>query len=182
MTCPCGSNRAYEECCGPYIEGAAKPPTAEALMRSRFTAFTKGAFDYIGNTFSPRALSATHAKGAQEWAATGAFKRLNIVATEKGGPGEKNGLVEFVATYTQDGVNWDHHEVSHFGRDADGNWAYVGGNGHRHPEGEGHHHDHAHHHHHHGGETVRREGPKVGRNDPCPCGSGKKFKKCCGAV
>jgi hypothetical protein len=28
--------------------------------------------------------------------------------------------------------------------------------------------------------TVRREGPKVGRNDPCPCGSGKKFKKCCG--
>jgi uncharacterized protein YecA (UPF0149 family) len=31
------------------------------------------------------------------------------------------------------------------------------------------------------GNTVRREVPKVGRNDPCPCGSGKKFKKCCGA-
>ncbi len=30
-------------------------------------------------------------------------------------------------------------------------------------------------------ETVRREEPKVGRNDPCPCGSGKKYKKCCGA-
>jgi hypothetical protein len=30
-------------------------------------------------------------------------------------------------------------------------------------------------------ETVRREAPKVGRNDPCPCGSGKKYKKCCGA-
>lgn len=29
-------------------------------------------------------------------------------------------------------------------------------------------------------ETVRREEPKVGRNDPCPCGSGKKYKKCCG--
>ena len=29
--------------------------------------------------------------------------------------------------------------------------------------------------------TVRREMPKVGRNEPCPCGSGKKFKKCCGA-
>ena len=28
-------------------------------------------------------------------------------------------------------------------------------------------------------ETVRREGPKIGRNDPCPCGSGKKYKKCC---
>lgn len=30
-------------------------------------------------------------------------------------------------------------------------------------------------------ETVRRDSPKVGRNDPCPCGSGKKFKQCCGA-
>ena len=30
--------------------------------------------------------------------------------------------------------------------------------------------------------TVRRDAPKVGRNDPCPCGSGKKFKKCCGAA
>jgi preprotein translocase subunit SecA len=30
-------------------------------------------------------------------------------------------------------------------------------------------------------ETIRREGKKVGRNDPCPCGSGKKYKKCCGS-
>jgi uncharacterized protein YecA (UPF0149 family) len=29
-------------------------------------------------------------------------------------------------------------------------------------------------------ETYRREEPRVGRNDPCPCGSGKKYKKCCG--
>ena len=31
-------------------------------------------------------------------------------------------------------------------------------------------------------QAVVRQGPKVGRNDPCPCGSGKKYKKCCGAV
>lgn len=30
-------------------------------------------------------------------------------------------------------------------------------------------------------QTVRNEGPKIGRNDPCPCGSGKKYKKCCGS-
>jgi Predicted metal-binding protein related to the C-terminal domain of SecA len=30
-------------------------------------------------------------------------------------------------------------------------------------------------------ETIKKEGPDVGRNDPCPCGSGKKYKKCCGA-
>ena len=46
-------------------------------------------------------------------------------------------------------------------------------------------HDHGHEHEHehdHGPrpEPVRRAEPKVGRNDPCPCGSGKKFKKCCG--
>lgn len=42
------------------------------------------------------------------------------------------------------------------------------------------HHDHSHGHHHHAPQgTVRRAGPKVGRNDPCPCGSGKKHKKCC---
>lgn len=32
------------------------------------------------------------------------------------------------------------------------------------------------------GQPVRREGPKVGRNDPCPCGSGKKYKQCCGKL
>ena len=39
---------------------------------------------------------------------------------------------------------------------------------------------HHHHHHHHHQETVTRAEPKVGRNDPCPCGSGKKYKKCHG--
>ena len=163
------------------------PPTAEALMRSRYTAFTRGDFDYIGRTFSPSSQAEVHAKGARDWAATGTFKRLQVVAKEKGGPDDRSGRVEFVATYEQNGERWDHHEVSQFGRNADGHWAYVGGNGHRHREGEGHHHhDHDHHghdhgHHHHSGQTVRHAAPKAGRNDPCPCGSGKKFKKCCGA-
>ena len=148
-------------------------------MRSRYTAFTRGAFDYIGATFAPTSDAEAHAKGARDWAATGAFKRLRILGKEKGGANDDVGIVEFVATYTQDGKGWDHHEVSHFEKDDDGSWVYIGGNGHRHPEGEGHHHHH--HHHDHGGTTVRREEPKVGRNDPCPCGSGKKYKKCCGA-
>jgi uncharacterized protein YecA (UPF0149 family) len=41
------------------------------------------------------------------------------------------------------------------------------------------HHHHGHHHHHAPVATVRRDGPKIGRNDPCPCGSGRKYKKCC---
>jgi uncharacterized protein YecA (UPF0149 family) len=38
---------------------------------------------------------------------------------------------------------------------------------------------HDHHHHDHAGMTMTRNGPKIGRNDACPCGSGKKYKKCC---
>lgn len=45
--------------------------------------------------------------------------------------------------------------------------------------GCGHDHGHDHGQHHHAAETFVRGGPKVGRNDPCPCGSGKKHKKCC---
>ncbi len=88
MTCPCGSGRDYDVCCGHYISGAERPPTAEALMRSRYTAFTRGAFDYIGSTFSPRSEAAAHAKGAREWAASGSFKRLRVLATERGGAGD----------------------------------------------------------------------------------------------
>lgn len=40
--------------------------------------------------------------------------------------------------------------------------------------------NHDHHHHHHVLKPITREAPKIGRNDPCSCGSGKKFKKCCG--
>jgi SEC-C motif domain protein len=179
MTCPCGSQRAYDDCCGPYISGSGNPPTAEALMRSRYTAFTHGFFDYIGKTFALRSQAEAHAEGARQWAASGSFKRLKVVSTTEGGENHRRGLVEFVATYVQDGETWDHHEVSRFERDANGHWAYAGGDGHRHREGQVHH-DH-HHLHQHGGQTVRHDQPKTGRNDPCPCGSGKKFKKCCGA-
>ena len=48
--CPCVSGNSYDECCGPYIAGNAAAPTAEALMRSRFTAFASGRLDYIERT------------------------------------------------------------------------------------------------------------------------------------
>lgn len=183
MTCPCGLSRSYEDCCGRYISGAELPPTAEALMRSRYTAFTRGEYAYIGQTFADAAEREAHAKGAEDWAKSGTFKRLEVLGTHQGGPRDTKGIVEFVATYTQDGVGWDHHETSHFEKDVSGRWLYAGGDGHRHREGETHHH-HGHHGHSHGhsGHTVRREGPKVGRNDPCPCGSGQKYKKCHGAA
>ena len=80
--------------------------------------------------------------------------------TEGGGPKDKTGVVEFRALYTANGEFCNHHEVATFVKDRSG-WKFEDGD----LVGET--------------PTVREE-PKVGRNDPCPCGSGKKYKKCCG--
>jgi SEC-C motif-containing protein len=158
-SCPCGSGRAYAECCGPFISGKAKPPTAEALMRSRYSAYARGAVDYIVGTCLMDEDHDVDVDATRRWAEKSKWLGLKIIATEKGGPLEDSGSVEFKATYAMDGLREDHHEKAEFER-RDGSWVYV--------EGEI------------IPETVTREGPKVGRNDPCPCGSGKKYKKCCG--
>ena len=176
--CPCGSGRTYRTCCEPFINGTAWPQTASELMRARYTAYTMGNVDYIGTTYAPTSGAAAHAKAAQDWVATSKFKSLKIVRTSKGGAEDNIGKVEFLATYEQAGQAWDHHEVSEFARDSQGHWRFISSESHRHAAGEDHHHGH---HHDHGGHTLRRATPKVGRNDPCPCGSGKKYKKCCGA-
>ena len=49
MTCPCGKGESLETCCGPFISGAALPDSAEALMRSRYTAYATGNIDYTAD-------------------------------------------------------------------------------------------------------------------------------------
>ncbi len=176
MNCPCGSGRSFAECCAPFIQGESSPRTAEELMRSRYTAYTKADIAYIKKTLAPESAKDFDSAAAKKWATEAEWKGLKILSTEKGGADDKKGVVEFVATYVQDGEEIDHHEVSQFRKDAKGHWLFVDGDSHTHKGGEGHHH-----HHHHKPVTVVREGPKVGRNDPCPCGSAKKYKKCCGA-
>lgn len=51
--CPCGSNKPFDYCCRPIVEGQKAAPTAEALMRSRYTAFALGAIDYLIDTTAP---------------------------------------------------------------------------------------------------------------------------------
>jgi len=91
----------------------------------------------------------------------GAALKLEIVDTTGGGADDDEGTVEFIATYRQKGVTHNHHEVGEFRRHK-GCWYYTDGK----MVTPG---------------TQRNEGPRTGRNDPCPCGSGKKYKKCCGA-
>lgn len=175
--CPCGSGRAFPECCEPYIKGDAQPATAELLMRSRYSAYTMGDIAYIKKTSAPETHKDFDTKAAKEWSESAEWRGLKVLSVDKGGAEDKKGTVEFQATYKQDGKVLEHHEVSKFRRDSSGKWLFVDGESHIHEEGQGHHH-----HHHAPVQTVVREGPKIGRNDPCHCGSGKKFKKCHGVA
>ncbi|MEQ8266096.1 MAG: YchJ family protein [Parvibaculum sp.] len=155
--CPCSSGLAFSDCCEPYLTGAKQPPLPEALMRSRYSAFATGNIAYLEETLLPGTRDDFDRKGAAEWAAASEWTGLEVRHTEKGGPGEDEGVVEFVAHYRQDGVGRVHHETARFAR-KDGRWWYVDGI-----------------------MGVRpRQVEKIGRNDPCSCGSGKKYKKCCG--
>lgn len=176
MLCPCQSNLEYEKCCGPYLSGEAIAPTAEKLMRARYTAYTRSQVEYVKKTLAPESMKGFTLADAKKWADEMDWRGLKIIKTEKGQPHDSKGMVEFVATYAnKEGEVLEHHEVSQFRKNEKGEWLFVDGDAHTHKEGEGHHH-------HPKPQTVVRESPKVGRNDHCPCGSGKKYKKCCGSA
>ncbi len=157
--CPCGSDLIYEKCCGPYIEGTRQAPTAEALMRSRYTAYVKHAVDYIFDTTHPDRRKSSDKEGIREWAESTTWLNLDIREVTGGGPEDREGTVTFLAQYTDGEEEREHHEASRFKQEK-GRWYFFDG---KNPEAV----------------PVVRSGPKVGRNDPCPCGSGKKYKKCC---
>jgi SEC-C motif-containing protein len=158
--CPCGSGRSFADCCDPYLSGAAPAPTAEALMRSRYCAFATGRIDYLQATLTPETQGDFDRAHTETWSQGSEWTGLDIRSTEDGGPDDASGWVEFVARFRMDGQPHTHHESAYFVKE-DGVWYYKSGIS--------------------GPRPVKRAAPKVGRNDPCPCGSGKKFKKCCGA-
>lgn len=174
MNCSCGNAQSFEICCGPFINGDTWPETAEQLMRSRYTAYVKGNVEYIRDTLAPESRHDFDMASTKRWAQQSQWLGLKI-QNAKGGPSDKKGTVEFTATYKDKKETLEHHEVSEFRKDENGHWFFVGGEAHTHKEGEGHHH-------HPKVETVVRQEPKIGRNDPCVCGSGKKYKKCCGTA
>ncbi|HOX91457.1 MAG TPA: YchJ family protein [Spirochaetales bacterium] len=155
--CPCGLGRDYSVCCQPIIKGSADAQSAEALMRSRYSAYVKGEIAWIMKSCVRD--DSIDEEATRRWSQNADWKGLQILKTEKGGPADTEGVVEFIATYVMDGLKEEHHETASFIKE-NGRWVYQSGAIKT--------------------ETVVREGPKVGRNDPCPCGSGKKYKQCCG--
>lgn len=163
--CPCRAKdenpKSYSECCAPYIEEGKPAPTAEALMRSRYTAFALGKIDHLVETLAAGTRDDFDRKAITHWSRSSQWLGLEILSTEQGGAEDETGYVEFVAHFVNDGQRHAHRERSLF-RKEDGRWYFLE-------------------------EANRKNAPIVkgaqpGRNDPCPCGSGKKYKKCCGAA
>ncbi len=156
-SCPCGSGREFSACCQPIIKGIVPAPTAEALMRSRYSAYATGAVEYVMKSCVKDENIDEDA--TRRWSEGARWESLSILRSEKGGASDSEGIVEFIARYTMDGMKDEHHETAKFTK-KDGEWLYESGDVKP--------------------TTVVRAAPKVGRNDPCPCGSGKKYKQCCG--
>ncbi len=118
--CPCESKKPYSVCCEPYHNGIAAP-TAEALMRSRYTAFALGLEEYLLQTWHPETRPST--LNLAEDAAT---KWLGLQVKNTANISEKKATVEFVARYKIAGKAERLHELSEFER-IEGRWYYLVG-------------------------------------------------------
>jgi len=149
MECYCGSKKPFENCCGPLIMQDEPAASAEALMRSRYSAYVTGAGEYLVLTTVPEKQVADDAELIRSHAAQTTWMGLSVLDAAEG---ETSATVTFKAFYREgEGAIRVHHEKSTF-RKIGGRWYYDEG---------------------------RLFEAEIGRNDPCPCGSGKKYKKCC---
>lgn len=149
MRCYCCSDLPYSDCCERFIKGQHLPQTPEQLMRSRFSAYCIGAYRYILDTYDSPSRRNLDEASLAEQAKENVWFALQVV------PQDHNDKVEFKAYYFHQGRPHLLHETSGFIKES-GRWVYSTG-------------------------QLHNDFGKIsiGRNDPCPCLSGKKFKQCC---
>ena len=117
--CPCGRGEPYGDCCGPFHAGTASAPTAERLMRSRYSAFVVGDVPYLLATWHPSTRpTVLELDAGRRWLG------LDIVAVERGGLLDSSGVVEFAAHSVEGGRRQTQSERSRFVREG-GRWSYV---------------------------------------------------------
>lgn len=150
QNCACGTGKVYSDCCGVFIDHIKIPSTPEELMRSRYTAYSQANIDYIMQTMKSPASNGFDPESARQWANNISWAGLDVLRTSHD---STHGIVEFIAYYYLDNKKHKLHEVSEFQFEK-GKWYYVDG--------------------------IQPDDKKIGRNDICPCGSQKKYKKCCG--
>ena len=149
--CLCGSKIKVQDCCLVLINGQRLADSAEQLMRSRYTAYALGDEKYILNTWhSSQRPSSLEFDPALKWQGL----KVLMVSPAK----DNEAFVEFIAGFSNAGNKGQMHEKSRFIRESDV-WFYVDGE--------------------QIDSNTQHSLEKPGRNDPCYCGSGKKFKKCC---
>lgn len=129
-------------------------------MRSRYTAHVQDNFEHVASTHAKAAQADYNVSAAKAQNKGTTWVGFEVTEVIDGGVDDETGTVTFTARYEENGELHAHRERGKFAREK-GVWVYVDGK--INPELE----------------PVRVV--KVGRNDPCICGSGKKYKKCCGA-
>lgn len=162
--CPCRSGTAFAACCQPYLLGTAQAPTAVALMRSRCAAFCEGNAGYLVLTRHSTTRDPAERRDLDRSIAEIRWQNLLIVETNRGGPDDSAGIVQFVAAFRKvprpllmaasgkdDAGPHQLHERSRFERE-NGLWRYVDGDA---------------------LPPLRQK-----RNVPCWCGSRRKAKDC----
>ncbi len=152
--CPCGGGE-FSQCCQPIIAGSQHATTPEQLMRARYSGYATGAIEFLGNSTHSKSRKQFDAEEAERWSEDSRWLGLTILSSDSSLA--DRGHVNFEARYEdKDGTLIVHRERSLFERE-DGEWRFVSGG------------------------AIPAVSQKIGRNEPCPCGSGKKHKKCCGA-
>ncbi|MEY3499962.1 MAG: hypothetical protein RL308_1631 [Bacteroidota bacterium] len=120
VNCYCGSNITFQECCHKYINSKQNPLSAEALMRSRYSAYATQAVDYLVATTAFLQRQFLSKKDVLEWSQTNKWKKLEIIEAT-------SNMVEFKAFYIDSNdESHIHHEKSTFIIE-DGKWCYVDG-------------------------------------------------------
>ena len=147
--CFCKSGKKYHDCCQPFHLLQQQPSTCEQLMRSRFSAFCLQLGEYLFSTYHPDHRGDLTVAALSEKSLD--WKNLEIIKTESA---SEKGFVEFKAWYLLEGQLDYHHELSRFVKDNE-QWLYCDGT-----------------------FYPSEKSGKIQRNDICPCGSGKKYKKC----
>jgi len=155
LPCPCGSGQLFEVCCEPILTGQRAAANAEQLMRARFTAHVAHDFKFLHNSHRPTAGTPYVPEAGEP---TMQWTKLVVHSHELTDNPDK-AFVDFSAYGTEGGTEKVLHEKAEFLR-LNGAWLYT-------REARL------------GPAPYKSATPKVGRNAPCPCGSGKKYKQCC---
>lgn len=151
--CLCGSGNPYSACCHRFHTGNEFPTSAESLMRSRYTAYALHNESYLLTTWETTKRPEKINFSTENWT------KLEIINITKGSDKDSLGSVEFKAYYLLENEQYVMNEISRFEK-IEGKWLYLDG--------------------------LLKSAGKVrqlqiqSKNAPCCCGSGKKFKRCCG--